>query len=234
MSSATRLAHGRPRASHNGSARSERPDRSLMMTGVGRGQRRQRRPPGVVPAGAHRPGRAEQFAIQVPELVLRDEPAHLEAFIRLGPTSQTEPARWQLITQSLQSWGQEHEVQPTELGARITYLADTTVKVRTATLRSRSTDQPRARGSKPVGPSKQDATPSGATSLLLASCVLDYHDGRAAPTGESALSRDASLSSEVLVTEPSRARNGDGFRLDRRDAAGNVTDEFWDHGWSYV
>ncbi len=70
---------------------------------------------------------AEQLAIKVPELVLRDEPAHREAFIHLGPGGQTEPAQWQLITQSLHSWGQEHKVQPTELGARITYLADATV-----------------------------------------------------------------------------------------------------------
>ena len=70
---------------------------------------------------------AEQLAIQIPELVLRTEPAHREAFIHLGRYGQVEPAQWQLIIQSLQSWGQEHKVQPTELGARITYLADATV-----------------------------------------------------------------------------------------------------------
>jgi hypothetical protein len=52
---------------------------------------------------------------------------YCEAFIHLGPGGQTEPAQWQLITQSLQSWSQEHMAQPTELGARITYLADATV-----------------------------------------------------------------------------------------------------------
>lgn len=72
-------------------------------------------------------GEAERLAAQVPELVLRTEPAHREAFIHLGPGVQTEPAQWQLITQSLQSWAQEHTVEPTELGARITYLADATV-----------------------------------------------------------------------------------------------------------
>ena len=70
---------------------------------------------------------AEQLAIQVPELVLRTEPAHREAFIHLGRYGQVEPAQWLLITQSLHSWGQEHKVQPTELGTRITYLADATV-----------------------------------------------------------------------------------------------------------
>ena len=70
---------------------------------------------------------ADRLALEVPELVLRDEREHREAFIHLGPGGQTEPAQWQLITQSLQSWAQEHKVQPAELGARITYLADTTV-----------------------------------------------------------------------------------------------------------
>lgn len=69
---------------------------------------------------------AEQLAVEVPELALRNEPAHREAFIHLGPGGQTEPAQWQLITQSLIGWAEEHAAQPTELGARITYLADST------------------------------------------------------------------------------------------------------------
>ncbi|MGA2927260.1 MAG: hypothetical protein ABSG43_14945 [Solirubrobacteraceae bacterium] len=36
---------------------------------------------------------AEQLALDVPELVLRSEPAHREAFIHLGPGGQVEPAR---------------------------------------------------------------------------------------------------------------------------------------------
>jgi DNA-binding transcriptional MerR regulator len=70
---------------------------------------------------------AEQLAIQIPELVLRTEPAHREAFIQLGRNPQVEAAQSQLITQSLQSWAQEHKVQPTQLGVRMTYLADATV-----------------------------------------------------------------------------------------------------------
>lgn len=70
---------------------------------------------------------AEQLAIQVPELVLRAEPAHREAFIHLGRWPHAEPAQWPLITQSLLDWSQEHKVQPSELGARLTYLADATV-----------------------------------------------------------------------------------------------------------
>ena len=70
---------------------------------------------------------AEQLAIKVPELTLRTEPAHREAFVRLGQGAQTDPAQWQLISQSLRGWAEEHRVQPIELGARITYLADATV-----------------------------------------------------------------------------------------------------------
>jgi hypothetical protein len=58
---------------------------------------------------------------------LRREPAHREAFIHLGPWPHTEPAQWQLITQSLQSWAQEQPAQPMDLGVRLTYLVDATV-----------------------------------------------------------------------------------------------------------
>jgi DNA-binding transcriptional MerR regulator len=70
---------------------------------------------------------AEQLAIQVPELVLRTEPAHREAVIHLGRWPHAEPEQWPLITQSLLDWSQEHKVQPRYLGVRMTYLADATV-----------------------------------------------------------------------------------------------------------
>jgi DNA-binding transcriptional MerR regulator len=73
---------------------------------------------------------AEQVAIQVPELVLRTEPPHQEAFIQLGQWPHVEVAQWPLITQSLLDWSQEHKVQPSHLGARMTYLADATVSQR--------------------------------------------------------------------------------------------------------
>jgi DNA-binding transcriptional MerR regulator len=69
---------------------------------------------------------AEQLAVEVPELVLRNEPAHREAFIHLGPAGQGKAAQWQLISHSLHVWLDEHTVQPSEVGARITYLADPT------------------------------------------------------------------------------------------------------------
>jgi hypothetical protein len=70
---------------------------------------------------------AEQLAIQVPELVLRTEPAHREAVIHLGRWPHAEPEQWPLITQSLLDWSQEHKAQPSYLGVRMTYLADATV-----------------------------------------------------------------------------------------------------------
>ena len=44
----------------------------------------------------------------------------------LGPGGQLEPAQWQLIAQSLHGWVAEHAAKPSEVGARITYLADPT------------------------------------------------------------------------------------------------------------
>ena len=70
---------------------------------------------------------AEQLAIHVPELMLRTEPAHREAFIHLGPWPHAELAQWPLITQSLLDGSQEHKVQPSYLGVRMTYLVDATV-----------------------------------------------------------------------------------------------------------
>jgi DNA-binding transcriptional MerR regulator len=66
---------------------------------------------------------AAELAGQFPELTLRTEPAHREAFVDLGPGGQTNAAQWQLVWQSLSAWGEEHGVQPTDLGARVTYRA---------------------------------------------------------------------------------------------------------------
>lgn len=63
------------------------------------------------------PDLADRYA----ELTLRTEPAHDEAVVHLG-TEPIAPTRWQLITESLTSWAEEHERQPAELGVRVTYL----------------------------------------------------------------------------------------------------------------
>ena len=66
---------------------------------------------------------AETLAAAFAELSLRTEPAHQEAFVNLGPGGQVSTPQWQLISESLHTWGGERGVQPSELGVRITYLA---------------------------------------------------------------------------------------------------------------
>ena len=66
---------------------------------------------------------AEQLAGRFPQLTLRTELAHREAFVHLGPGGQASAAQWQLISQALLEWGEEREVRPADLGARISYFA---------------------------------------------------------------------------------------------------------------
>ena len=68
---------------------------------------------------------AEELAGQYPELTLRTEPAHREAFVTLGYGTEITPAQWQLASESLHAWGEEHAARPSALGMRITYLAST-------------------------------------------------------------------------------------------------------------
>ena len=74
---------------------------------------------------------AESLASRYPELSLRTEPAHTEAFVAL-PDDGDEAVHWQLAGESLEAWCQEQEqehegerltVEPEDLGMRITYLA---------------------------------------------------------------------------------------------------------------
>lgn len=67
--------------------------------------------------------RAAELAAQVPELTLRLEPAHREAFVQLGPGGQMEAAQWPLVIEALQGWAERNAAHPLEIGARITYLA---------------------------------------------------------------------------------------------------------------
>jgi DNA-binding transcriptional MerR regulator len=73
---------------------------------------------------------AESLAPHYPELTLRTEPAHIEAFVSL-PDAGDEVAHWQLAAGSLEAWAEEprpeHEgdrlsFTPADLGLRITYL----------------------------------------------------------------------------------------------------------------
>ncbi|MGB7051729.1 MAG: helix-turn-helix domain-containing protein [Acidimicrobiales bacterium] len=49
--------------------------------------------------------RAEILVTQFPEFSLRTEPAHREAFVNIGPGGQTSVAQWQLVSESLHTWG---------------------------------------------------------------------------------------------------------------------------------
>ena len=77
---------------------------------------------------------ANALAEHYPELTLRTEPAHREAFVALpaAPGGRQEAVHFQLAVESLQAWGQEQEqehegerlaLEPEDLGMRITYLA---------------------------------------------------------------------------------------------------------------
>jgi DNA-binding transcriptional MerR regulator len=74
---------------------------------------------------------AHALAGHYPELTLRTEPAHREAFVALptGPGG-VSAVHWQLAVESLQAWAQEQGIEderlslkPDDLGLRTTYLA---------------------------------------------------------------------------------------------------------------
>jgi DNA-binding transcriptional MerR regulator len=64
---------------------------------------------------------AEALALRIPELSVRTEPAHKEAFVALGAPV-VPPAEYELISQSLQSWAVANAAKPSDLGVRTTYL----------------------------------------------------------------------------------------------------------------
>jgi DNA-binding transcriptional MerR regulator len=65
---------------------------------------------------------AEKIAALYPELTLRSEPAHEEAFVHVGQM-QLSGAQWQLVSESLRSWSSAERRMPSDLGVRLTYLA---------------------------------------------------------------------------------------------------------------
>jgi DNA-binding transcriptional MerR regulator len=68
------------------------------------------------------PGEAEALAARCPELTLCAEPAHREAFVKIGD-GQIDGAAWQVVSRSLEAWSeQQPDILPADLGARITYL----------------------------------------------------------------------------------------------------------------
>ena len=73
------------------------------------------------------PDEAEALAARCPELTLRAEPAHQEAFVKIGD-GQIDGADWQVVSRSLEAWSeQQHDdlrlaIGMADLGLRITYL----------------------------------------------------------------------------------------------------------------
>jgi hypothetical protein len=65
--------------------------------------------------------KADSLAAQLPELTLRTEPAHEEAFVPLG-TAEIDGAQSQLIGEARHDWAKDHNRLPSELGVRLTYL----------------------------------------------------------------------------------------------------------------
>lgn len=64
---------------------------------------------------------AEALAAGCPELTLRTEAAHQEAFVKIGD-GQIGGVDWQVVSRSLEAWSeQQHDVRG-DLGLRITYL----------------------------------------------------------------------------------------------------------------
>ncbi|HEY6481459.1 MAG TPA: helix-turn-helix domain-containing protein [Streptosporangiaceae bacterium] len=67
---------------------------------------------------------AEALAGQYPELTLRTEPAHAEAYVHLGDP-QAAPPRWQLIAETMQAWaisqGLQERDRAADLAPRVTF-----------------------------------------------------------------------------------------------------------------
>jgi DNA-binding transcriptional MerR regulator len=75
-------------------------------------------------------GEAATLAPHYPELTLRTEPAHQEAFVPLLAVGDDAGASWQLAAEALEAWKYEQgitdeglAIKPEDLGIRITYLA---------------------------------------------------------------------------------------------------------------
>jgi DNA-binding transcriptional MerR regulator len=67
-------------------------------------------------------GEAEALSARCPELTLRTEPAHQEAFVTIGDEL-LDGAGWQVVSRSLEAWAeQQHGMRASDLGLRMTFL----------------------------------------------------------------------------------------------------------------
>jgi DNA-binding transcriptional MerR regulator len=66
---------------------------------------------------------AGQVAARLPGLTLRTEPAHQEAYIRVGQDATA--AQWQAVSDSAMAWAAEQQRQPSDLPLRVTLLTTT-------------------------------------------------------------------------------------------------------------
>jgi DNA-binding transcriptional MerR regulator len=67
---------------------------------------------------------AQELAEALPELTLRSEPAHREAFVNVGKYGEMGPAQWQLVSESLHAWAEGQHLRPVELGIRLNYIVN--------------------------------------------------------------------------------------------------------------
>jgi len=64
----------------------------------------------------------ERLAREFPELTLRVEPEHREAYIALGKGGQISPLQWQVAIEALHAWARASDAHPIDLGVRVTYI----------------------------------------------------------------------------------------------------------------
>lgn len=74
---------------------------------------------------------ASEVAEMLPELALRTEPAHREAFVDVGKYGETSLAEWQLVSESLHAWAEGQHLRPVDLGVRINYIVNGATTLRT-------------------------------------------------------------------------------------------------------
>jgi DNA-binding transcriptional MerR regulator len=63
----------------------------------------------------------DELARHYPELSLRSEPAHEEAWVHLGPGGQVPAAQWNLVSETIRTWAAEQGRFSSALGVRVIF-----------------------------------------------------------------------------------------------------------------